>query len=86
MRTIVALKNGGQNNPHLGEYALDYQLPDSPSTLDHAKAVAENVINRGVDIAQTGIDIAGKGIDIAGQGVGIAEKGIEVITSNIPFL
>lgn len=79
MRTIVALMAGGQNDPRLAEYALDYNLPDSPSTLDHAKAVAENVVNKGVDIAETGVEIAGKGIEIAG-------KGLDVITSNIPFL
>jgi hypothetical protein len=85
MRTIVALMASGQNDPRLAEYALDYNLPDSPSTLDHAKAVLDSFVDKSVGMAETGIEIAGKGIDIAGQGINIAGKGIEIATSVWPF-
>lgn len=40
MRTIVGLMVGGQNDPRLSEYALDYNPPASPSTVDHLKSAA----------------------------------------------
>ncbi len=46
MRTIVGLMVAGQNDPRMGEYPLDYKLPESPSTWDHAQAVGESLLDK----------------------------------------
>jgi len=46
MRTIVGLMVAGHNDSRVGEYPLDYKLPEGPSTWDHVQAVGGSLIDK----------------------------------------